>query len=78
MSWISSRGSRIDTVYRIAYNLMGFKDDKAKVLEHLESQNFDHQARSGRVEEENYLASGLISVGEAAKIVAQARANVGM
>lgn len=54
---------------------MGFKSDKAKVLEDLENLNFDHEARSGRVEEENLLAAGVISPEEAAEIVAQSRGN---
>lgn len=48
---------------------MGFKDDKAQVLADLSSLNFDHQGRSGQVEDENLLAAGLISVKKAKEIV---------
>lgn len=49
--------------------LMGFKDDKGKILEDLGTLNFDHQGRSGRTEEENLLAAGLLTPEEAIEIV---------
>ncbi|MCA9791031.1 MAG: hypothetical protein KC910_04520 [Candidatus Eremiobacteraeota bacterium] len=48
---------------------MGFKDDKGKILEDLGTLNFDHQGRSGRTEEENLLAAGLLTPEEAIEIV---------
>jgi len=48
---------------------MGFSSDKKQILEDLQSLNFDHQARTGRDEEENLLAAGLVSTEEALEIV---------
>lgn len=48
---------------------MGFNDDKKQFLSDLRSLNFDHQARTGRDEEENLLAAGLVSAERAVEIV---------
>ena len=48
---------------------MGFKDDKKQILAALQTLNYDHQARTGRTEDENFLAVGLISAEEAAEII---------
>ena len=49
-SWTFSNEPQIDFVYRTAYSTMGFKDDKTRILEDLETLNFDHEARGGRIE----------------------------
>lgn len=52
---------------------MGFSSDKKRILSDLESLNFDHEARTGRAEDENLLAAGLITAERAIEIVMCAR-----
>lgn len=59
---------RVLTLY-VELHTMGFRDDKIRILDALQSLNFDHQARTGKNEDENHLAAGLLSVERAFEIV---------
>ena len=54
---------------------MGFKNDKKQVLDDLQNGNFDHDARTGRTEDTNYLAAGKLTPDEATEILKVTRGN---